>query len=333
VLLILGVKSQQSHQECDSESVVKVSQLFGLHHQLLRKQDNIPVLESEIEKLENVFEHELYYLHDLLNGTIEGTETIEREIENMSTPHIEELQFSCDRNIPRDCCEIKKMLPSAKSGLYTIRDPCLIGDKLFRVSRLTVYCDMEMDGGGWIVIQRRNTSMGWVHFNRTWAEYERGFGDLDGEFWIGLKNIYELTNQQNMEMKISVWNDTSTSINWKYPFFRISDRSNWYALSGVSTGSRDGSYSAFGHETESTNYFHTYDRNRIQNCDYRRGRAGWWYYSVNCNYANLNGRHQPTGFPSVHPVREGLTWRTFPSGWAIYTHSKMMIRPTNCGLS
>jgi hypothetical protein len=329
VLLILGVKSQQSHQECDSESVVKVSQLFGLHHQLLRKQDNIPVLESEIEKLENVFEHELYYLHDLLNGTIEGTETIEREIENMSTPHIEELQFSCDRNIPRDCCEIKKMLPSAKSGLYTIRDPCLIGDKLFRVSRLTVYCDMEMDGGGWIVIQRRNTSMGWVHFNRTWAEYERGFGDLDGEFWIGLKNIYELTNQQNMEMKIRVWNHASSSINWKYPHFRI--YSNTYSLHGVSTGSGDGSYSAFGNEARST--FHTYDRYSSQLCTYNRGIPGWWYYADNCDYTNLNGRHQPSGNPGVDPLRERLTWRTSSSGYTTYAHSKMMIRQQNCGFS
>ena len=103
------------------------------------------------------------------------------------------------------------MFPSAKSGLYAIRDPC---DKLFTTSRLTVNCDMETDGGGWTIIQRRNASMGWVNFARSWADYEKGFGDLDGEFWIGLKNIHELTNQQRMSLRLSVWNNTVHYVNW-----------------------------------------------------------------------------------------------------------------------
>ena len=94
--------------------------------------------------------------------------------------------------------------------MYTIRDPCS-GDKVFSAARLTVYCDMETDGGGWIVIQRRNASMGWVKFNREWYDYVNGFGDMDGEFWIGLKNIYELTNQQNMRLKMLAWNNSVNS--------------------------------------------------------------------------------------------------------------------------
>ena len=105
------------------------------------------------------------------------------------------------------------MFPTAQSGLYAIRDPCSSGSDLYSTARLTVYCDMETDGGGWIVIQRRNASMGWVNFYRNWADYEKGFGDLDGEFWIGLKNIYELTNQKRVSLKLSVWNDTVNYVN------------------------------------------------------------------------------------------------------------------------
>ena len=50
---------------------------------------------------------------------------------------------------------------------------------------------METDGGGWIVIQRRmDESQG---FNRKWKDYAIGFGDLNGEFWLGLSKIHRLT--------------------------------------------------------------------------------------------------------------------------------------------
>ena len=226
------------------------------------------------------------------------------------------------------------MFPSAKSGLYAIRDPC---EKLFTTSRLTVYCDMETDGGGWIVIQRRNASMGWVNFTRRMIEYESGFGDLDGEFWIGLKNIHELTNRQNVALKIRVWNDTENSVTWNYPFFQISDQSGIYAIStSVSRGSGDGSFSAFGNEGVYNSrynyrlYFRAYNSD-FGNCALSR-QTGWWFYNNDCNYANLNGRHQQSGIPGTDQVKERLVWRTSSSGYSIYTHSEMKIRPQSCPL-
>ena len=55
------------------------------------------------------------------------------------------------------------------------------------------YCDAKNDGGGWLVIQRRQD--GSVLFNRSWVEYEEGFGNLNGEFWYGLYPLHCLTSQ------------------------------------------------------------------------------------------------------------------------------------------
>ena len=224
------------------------------------------------------------------------------------------------------------MYPSAPSGIYAIKDPCA-GDNPFSYAKLAVYCDMETDGGGWIVIQRRNASMGWVNFTRNISDYENGFGDLDGEFWIGLKVIHELTNQQNMALKMKMWDGKRNTMNWNYQLFRIYNKDNRYALYKLSGSSGDG-YNAFGQTINGDTDFHTYDyyRSGWNNCGYTR-QSGWWYYGSDCNsHSNPNGRHQPSGRCEIDQTGERLVW-LMSSGYRIYTHSEMKIRPQSCNLS
>lgn len=54
-----------------------------------------------------------------------------------------------------------------------------------------VYCDMETEEGGWIVIQTR--SDGSVDFFRNWLEYVHGFGNVAGEYWIGLEKLHDVS--------------------------------------------------------------------------------------------------------------------------------------------
>ena len=188
---------------------------------------------------------------------------------------------------------------------------------------------METYCGGWIVIQQRSASLGTVNFTRNWEDYVNGFGDLDGEFWIGLNNIYQLTNLGATELHISVWNDSETSITWNYQTFRISGPENKYRLT-VGNGTGNGSDPLVYHNGQ---YFSTYDRDNNAssgNCAYL-AQGGWWYYSNECYSANLNGRHTMSGLPGVWEIGQLLALYDDYQGFRVYTNSVMMIRSTFCG--
>ena len=59
---------------------------------------------------------------------------------------------------------------------------------------------METDSGGWTVFQRRKD--GSLDLNRNWVDYEEGFGDLTGEFWLGLSKVHRLTRDGTNSLQV-----------------------------------------------------------------------------------------------------------------------------------
>ena len=91
-------------------------------------------------------------------------------------------------------------------------------------------CDFE-DGGGWTVILRRNKDVSeQVDFNLPWTDYKRGFGDLNTEFWYGLRNIHCLTNQEEVELQIEVRQEDGTGQVLTYGYFVVDEPENNYTL-------------------------------------------------------------------------------------------------------
>ena len=158
------------------------------------------------------------------------------------------------------------------SGVYTIRP----SKKAFKV-----YCDMSTDGGGWTVFQRRKD--GSVNFYRNWDEYVNGFGNLNGEFWLGLKYINDITTLSSSTLRV----DLPSGYYAKYSSFSVGNSASKYQLSA---------YGYSGNAGDSLSYhngmkFSTPDQDNDNyggNCA-QAYKGSFWYNA--CYYCNPNGEY------------------------------------------
>ncbi|XP_070934683.1 ficolin-1 isoform X2 [Macaca nemestrina] len=93
---------------------------------------------------------------------------------------------------------------------------------------LAVLCDMDTDGGGWTVFQRRMD--GSVDFYRDWAAYKQGFGSRLGEFWLGNDNIHALTAQGSSELRVDLVDFEGNRQFAKYRSFKVASEAEKYKL-------------------------------------------------------------------------------------------------------
>ena len=86
---------------------------------------------------------------------------------------------------------------------------------------------MTTDGGGWTVFQRRKD--GGTDFYRDWAQYQGGFGDINGEHWLGNDRLAAMTKGART-LRIDMANTVGTKYYAKYNTFQIADGSKKYRL-------------------------------------------------------------------------------------------------------
>ena len=76
------------------------------------------------------------------------------------------------------------------------------------IIEIRVRCDMNTLGGGWTVIQSRGQFANPENFfDRDWSDYERGFGDEEGEFWMGLAVLQRMAERQQQEILVQMWDE------------------------------------------------------------------------------------------------------------------------------
>ena len=116
--------------------------------------------------------------------------------------------------------------------MYQVQSSCNASIDPFQTSSRSrlARCDMKSDNDGWMVVFRRDSSVSpRVNFDRTWKDYENGFGDLETEFWYGLKEMHCLT-QKEVEMRIDLTATNGTKFHWTYGLFTIDEPETNYTL-------------------------------------------------------------------------------------------------------
>lgn len=201
---------------------------------------------------------------------------------------------------PMDCFDIFWNDPTSKGGIYRIWPRSRMSS-----GSISVYCDMEDDGGAWTVIQRRGDfDSGQDYFYQDWAAYKSGFGNLLKDFWIGNDNIFALTNQRYSTVKFTLTDWESVKTYATYDEFWIDEELNKYRMHV------NGYRGTAGDSFSSTNgrLFTTKDQDNDshdKNCAVQF-KGAWWY--TGCHESNLNGLYLK-GLHESHA--NGVNWKHF----------------------
>ncbi|XP_037785207.1 fibrinogen C domain-containing protein 1-like [Penaeus monodon] len=246
------------------------------------------------------------YMNDSFSGSLGGLDEEEKAWEPGSTEDHQlfpTMPEDCKDDkkkyleyppMPRDCKDVFD-LGFMEDGIYRIQPPSL--------SSREVYCDHHTAGGGWTVMVARRKLPRHISFNRTWHEYEVGFGDPSKEYWIGLKALHALTRGRPHQLRADM-EDWEGNTAWAaYSFFSVSGEEDKYRLrisgySGTAGDSLRHSHLQMFSTIDSDN-----DQENWGSCARGRGGGGWWWGRCACT--------QPTGQyrrGRYQGPERGVTW-------------------------
>ena len=222
-----------------------------------------------------------------------------------------------------NCCE-PKFLNYVGSTIFPLRLQILSK----RSTNYFAYCDLQTNGGGWMVIMRRGfryyrkkktrpTSgpLPREYSARGYRAYELGFGVLNRDFWAGLHPVHYFTNtKEGVELRIEVKRD-------EMAFFA---HYNNFSLGDWTTGY---TFHIDGYRNESTlpnslahnngfPFFHWSNfSSEVEHCNYLFG--SWWLGkkgNETCTKVGLFGREEEKVWEMNH-------------GKVNFSYVEMKIRP------
>ncbi|XP_006113076.1 angiopoietin-1 isoform X4 [Pelodiscus sinensis] len=317
---------QQTHE------ILKIHEKNSLlEHKILemeeRHKEELDTLKEEKENLQGLVSRQSYIIQELekqLNKATNNNSVLQKQqLELMDTVHnlvnlcskegvlLKNAKREEDKPF-RDCADVHQA-GFNKSGVYTIYINNVSEPK-------KVFCNMEIAGGGWTVIQHRED--GNLDFQKNWKEYKMGFGSPSGEHWLGNEFIFAITSQRQYSLRIELMDWEGNRAYSQYDRFHIGNEKQNYRLylKGHSgTAGKQSSLILHGAD------FSTKDADN-DNCMCKCAlmlTGGWWFDA--CGPSNLNGMFYTAG--QNHGKLNGIKWHYF-KGPSYSLHSTtMMIRP------
>ncbi|XP_027876929.1 angiopoietin-related protein 3-like isoform X1 [Xiphophorus couchianus] len=228
-----------------------------------------------------------------------------------SSATMSEMNILFAADFPSDCSELFDRGERA-NGTYAIKPN---GSEPFMV-----FCDMSRGRGATVIQQRRDGSM---NFDQPWEKYENGFGELQGEFWLGLKKMYSLASQGNSVLHIQLedWKQNRHFI--EYRFYLEGPVSNYTIRLVYLSGSLPNPLS-----NHTGVVFSTKDRDNgrhwASRCSHPQS-GGWWFSS--CGDTNLNERYSRVRANGRSERRRGIQWRSGRKTSHSFAFTQISIHP------
>ncbi|KAJ8737145.1 hypothetical protein PYW07_000416 [Mythimna separata] len=294
------------------------TRLSALESHMKTVQNGVESIVSTISEVKN---RQYNRASSKLDGSVSTVDSVSLINEFRKTIREQKASKKCDcsrggrvdraERYPTDCHEIQVQGFNV-SGIYKIKPDDM--DPFY------VLCDLTTAGGGWTVFQNRFD--GSQDFYKGWSDYENGFGNLAGEFWLGLEKLNYLTNQKLYELRIEMETAQDQEAYAGYSVFTVGPEHEGYRISTLGT--------FYGTAGDSLSYhagqkFSTYD---VDNDEWKDGACAtehggaWWYKE--CDKSNLNGKYSTNNDDNRG---QSIYWISFKGPTSPLSKTKMMIRP------
>ncbi|XP_071517291.1 angiopoietin-related protein 7-like [Panulirus ornatus] len=192
---------------------------------------------------------------------------------------------------------------------------------------VSVWCDMETDGGGWTVFLARRNDTSREDFNRNWSDYRNGFGNASGEYWLGNDNLFAMTTSRAYRLRLD-FITTDGNRKWgEWPAFRVLGEDTKYKLQASNYNANSMIDNCI--TPQNNRLFSTFDVDNdgttSKNCAQVK-KGGWWYSS--CSAMDPTVQHAADGSLKINcPYKVQNTKVPLVGYWM-----QMKIRPTICDI-
>ncbi|XP_033763040.1 angiopoietin-related protein 2-like [Pecten maximus] len=173
----------------------------------------------------------------------------------------------------------------------------------------------------WAIVQRRYK--GEETFDKTWDEFKAGFGDLDGEYWIGNEALHRLTHERNQSalFVIEDWNGVEKFA--QYDSFKVSSEADKFRMIVSGYSGTAGDCMSYHSGMQFTTKDRDNDAHGGGSCSVEYDGMGFWYRI--CVRCNINAKYfSDTGTENTH----ALIWHTFSEKFQPMKKSRLMLAPT-----